>query len=395
MKREGWDFSEALRELAPRAGVELDTFQGPSPAEQEANARLFQILQETTHFFYECFSGSAAEPYIRDRGINMDTADAYEIGYAPDGWSSLLDHLTALGFSVDEIVEAGVATRNDAGKIYDRFRHRVIFPIRDERGRTVGFGARALEADQNPKYLNSPQGTLFDKSQLLFNIDRARRPIRETETAVIVEGYLDVIQADQAGYGNLVATMGTALTKDHIQQLSKHANRLILALDSDVAGAKATLRGMEVAREALGDSSTFVMDASGMMQQAGRLKIDIRVLELPDGQDPDDFIRETPDLWEERLAAALPLAQHLIKVGVASLPEDASVMERERLAHELLPLLTATEDKTLNLKNIQLLSLKLRLDSGSMVEWAESQKRVKKPSPGRWRASSPAASCRG
>jgi DNA primase len=378
MKREGWDFSETLRELAKRAGVELEPFNRASPEEQEAHARLYGLLTEAAHFFYDALPGSDAEPYIVSRGINLETADNFAIGYAPRGWSSLMDHLLNLGYSVDEIVEAGVATRNEKGKVYDRFRHRLMIPIRDTRERTIGFGARALDADQNPKYLNSPQGPLFDKSQLLFNMDRARRPIRETETAVIVEGYLDVMQADQAGFGNLVATMGTALTKDHIQQLSKYANRLILALDSDAAGMKATLRGLEMAREALGDGSTYVMDTSGMMQQAGRLKIDIRVLELPRGQDPDDFIRETPDRWPDRIAAALPLAEHLIKVGVATLPPDSSVMERERLAHELLPLLTATEDKTTNLQNIQLLSLKLRLDSKAMIEWAESQKRVKK-----------------
>jgi DNA primase len=159
------------------------------------------------------------------------------IGYAPNDWRQALQHLQMLGYTQDEIVEAGVAARNEQGNVYDRFRHRLMIPIRDGRGSTVGFGARALEKDAVPKYLNSPQGPLFDKSRLLYGLDMARRAIRETETVIVVEGYMDAIQAHQAGFVNVVAQMGTALTEEQLRQLDRYASRLILALGRTPPGS--------------------------------------------------------------------------------------------------------------------------------------------------------------
>jgi DNA primase len=379
MKAEGWDFSEALRELAQKAGVELEA--PTNPAREQAENRLYTLLTETVRFFQEMLPGSDAEAYIRRRGLNDQTVGEFGLGYAPDEWTASLHHLSGQGFTEEEIIAAGVALRNENGNVYDRFRGRFIIPIRDGRGRTVGFGARALFDNQNPKYLNSPQTELFDKSEMLYGFDVARRAIRESETAIIVEGYMDVLQAHQAGYRNVVATMGTALTPQHIQNLGKYAGRLVLALDADLAGIKATMRGLEVAREALGDGSAYVMDAQGVLQQAGRLHLDIRILELPHGKDPDDFIRNSPGEWGQVVAKALPLSEYLILGAAASLPEHASVIERQKVAQELLPLLLATEDKAEQLNNLQLLSLKLRLDSREMVVWAKSLERVSTPPP--------------
>ncbi|HLA44143.1 MAG TPA: DNA primase, partial [Aggregatilineales bacterium] len=374
MKREGWTFGEALRELAARAGVELESPTAQqSDEDAEAEQRLYTLLNETAEFFHTALAGSPAAEYIARRGLTPQTADDFRLGYAPDSWNAALDHLTTLGFKVDEVIEAGVAIRNDRGKIYDRFRNRFVIPIRDGRGRTIGFGARALRDEDNPKYLNSPQGTLFDKSHILFGFDRARRPIREQETAVIVEGYMDVIQAHQAGFQNVVATIGTALTEHHVQQLGKYADRLVLALDADAAGIKATMRGLDVAREALGDGDAFVIDAQGMMRQAGHLKLDIRVLDLPQGKDPDEFIRAAPEHWQTQVDAALPLAEYIIQTATRDLAPTASVAEREMLAYELLPLLTATEDNLQQRTNIQLLSIRLRLDEKAMLDWANQR----------------------
>ncbi len=368
MKAEGWDFSEALRELAKRAGVELHT--QTTPKQEAAETRLFNLLAETANFFQQNLTNSPAYAYLKKRGLSDETAQAFQLGYALPQWHAALDHLKLYKFSENEIIEAGVAIRNEQGNVYDRFRNRFVIPIRDSRGRVVGFGARAIHPDDEPKYLNSPQSTLFDKSHLLYGFDMARRAIRETETVVVVEGYMDVIQAHQAGYPNVVATMGTALTESHLQTLSKYAHRLILALDADMAGIKATMRGLDVARETLSSDRVMVLDAQGIMQQAGKLNLDIRVLDIPEGKDPDDFIRHTPEKWQTQVDNALPLAEYIIKVGTANLAPNASVADREALARELLPLLTATENNIHQRNNVQLLSHRLRLDPRAMVSWA-------------------------
>lgn len=382
MKREGWDFHETLQELARRAGIELQAQQRVNPQQEVTENRRYDLLSITAEFFMDALPNSPAEQYVVTRGLTPATVQQFGVGYAPDEWSALLTHLTQLGFQQEEIIEAGVAIRNDKGKVYDRFRHRLIIPIRDEKGRTIGFGARALDKDQEPKYLNSPQGELFDKSRTLYGFDLARRSIRESETAIIVEGYMDVIQAHQNGFTNVVAQMGTALTEHQLRILAKYANRLILALDTDLAGIKATMRGLDVARETLGDQDVFVLDAKGMMQQAGQLNLDLRVLQLPHGKDPDEFLKATPHLWEEQVAAALPLAEYVIKVGTADLGGTTSIQEREARALELLPLLTATEDNIQQLTNVQLLSHALRLDPKTMVEWALARtQRTQPPLP--------------
>jgi len=375
MKVENIDFREALEILAKRAGVTLEQHNSQKSREQsERNERLFGILQESAAFFQQNFPDSPAADYLEQRGLTWETADYFGIGYAPDDWRQLLDHLLMLGYQRQDVIDSGVVIENqEKQSIYDRFRHRFIIPIQDKRGRVVGFGARALADDQNPKYLNSPQTPLFDKSHILFGLKQAHRTIRELEHVVIVEGYMDVIQAHQAGFKNVVATMGTALTADHLQTLSKNAKRIILALDADEAGIKATMRGLEVARETLGDNSTQIRDSNGMLRQAGKLRVDIRVLTIPEGKDPDDFIRQSPELWRGQVARSMPIAEYIIEQAVKGLPDDASVPEREQVAHELLPILTATENNMQSRNNIQLLSMRLKLDVRSMMQWVESQ----------------------
>jgi len=375
MKRDGLDFREALEMLAKEAGVELPTYRAEADAAaSQARQRLYALLEESAAFYHQALADSPAAAYCIQRGLSEETAIRFALGYAPEGYQALLQHLQKHGFSPEEAVQAGVAYRKDeTSPAFDRFRGRLIIPIRDEKGRTVGFGARALSAGQEPKYLNSPQGALFNKSDLLFAYDQARRAIRESESVVVVEGYLDAIQAHQNGYTNVVASMGTALTEKHLNTLARYAKRFILALDSDAAGQKATQRGLEVAGQVLGDSQRMVLDAGGVLRQAGRLKVDIYVLRLPQGKDPDDFLRQCPQDWPQVVNEAQPLADYLIETSTADLDPKASVLERERLAHALLPLLTATEDDFYRRENIQRLALRLRLDSRDLLLWAESR----------------------
>jgi DNA primase len=248
MKKEGWDFSETLSYLAEKAGVELKP---PTPQEQaaaEEHDNLRDLLEEAvTYYRHQLLNtppGQAALSYLNQRGLNDETIEAFGLGYAPRSWDALINHFIAKGFSEDELVNAGLVSQResdqgevDAG-VYDRFRHRVMFPIRDERGRMAGFGARILNPEDVPKFLNSPQTAIFDKSRLLYGLDRARKAIRTNDQAVIVEGYLDVIALHQAGYDTAVSPMGTALSDRQLYLLKRFSRNIVLALDPDAAGDK-------------------------------------------------------------------------------------------------------------------------------------------------------------
>lgn len=384
MKKHGWNFTEAVQELARQTGVQL---RARTPQEQEQSVREDHLrgLLRTTAEQYHTWMMEAptlraswkdgaeyALNYSRmKRALTEATLAKFQIGYAPSEWGVMTDFLKNLGYSEDDIVDSGVAIRNDHGRVYDRFRNRLMIPIRDERGRVVGFGARALAAEDNPKYLNSPQSIMFDKSSLLFGLDTAREGIRLSESVVIVEGYLDVIQAQQAGYLNVVAQMGTALTDTQLKKVAPRlAKRVILALDSDAAGQNATMRSLEVARRAL--SEDF----------AGRLQIDIRVLSIPGAKDPDDFIRESPELWPGVVEKARPVADFVIDFETHDLPHEAGIMEREAIARRVLPLLLASERDLYRQDNVQKLAARLRIDERTLMRWAATEaKTFEKPKP--------------
>ncbi len=234
-----------------------------------------------------------------------------------------------------------------------------MIPIRDDRGRAVGFGARALAAEDNPKYLNSSQTPLFDKSRLLFGLDAAKDAIRADGIVVIVEGYMDAITAHQAGFTNVVAQMGTALTETQLRLLvPKLAKRVIMALDSDAAGQNATRRSLEVARGVL------------QADYAARLSVDLRVLRNASAKDPDDLIRENPAEWAALVEGAIPVAEFVIDMELANLDPNPSVQDREGAARRLLPLLLATEDTLYQDANVQLLARRLKLDERRLLSWA-------------------------
>lgn len=388
MKAEGWDFSEALRTLAERAGVELQQ-RSPQAQAAQANAdHLLGLLNQASEFYLDHLltnpQAQIVREYVERRGITEVTVREFSIGYAPDAWQACLDHFANLGYSVEDMISAGLAIRKEeTDRIYDRFRHRLMIPIRDGRGRTVGFGARALESDQQPKYLNSSQGPLFDKSQLLYGMDMARRHIRESETVVVVEGYMDVIQAHQAGYKNVVAQMGTALTQTQAQLLAKYANQLVLALDSDNAGIRATMRGLNVVHDSLSggenEESQVRFNAQGMMSLSGQLKLDTRILQLPEGKDPDDFIRAHPEEWPRIVKEAISLADYVIAVSTKDVSHSDSIYERERVAAAVLPLLIATENDMQRNQNIQRLAMRLHIPEKDLLQLARQNSPSIKP----------------
>jgi len=374
-KLHGWDFKEALRELAAEAGVEL---QRQSPAQKSRSDHLEKlrgIAASATEFFQQALrreSAAGVRAYLRDqRGLNDETIAAFLIGYAPDSWDFMLRALRGLGHSDDEIVEAGLAVRNEKGRVYDRFRNRLIIPIRDERGRVVGFGGRAMDPDDSAKYINSPQSEIFDKSRLLFGLDTGRSAIREAGTVVIVEGYMDVIQAHQAGYANVVAQMGTAMTEAQIRLVApRYAKRIVLALDADEAGQNAARRSLEVARQTLS------------RDYAGKLSVDFSILQIPAGKDPDDFLRESPAGWPALVDKAQSVADFVIETEAAALQAESSLQARQAVAQAVLPMLLVSENNVYKQDNIQKLARRLRISERDMLAWAQEQAPLlRQPSP--------------
>ncbi|NOY98563.1 MAG: DNA primase [Chloroflexi bacterium] len=343
MKKEGWDFKESLRYLAERAGVELQPYSPQQEETKEKYDHLRALLEDTVLFYRDRMlntpDGKETLAYLREkRGLSDATIEAFGLGYAPKGWDNALRHFTARGYSEQDLMDAGLLSERDSGGYYDRFRHRLMIPIRDQRGRMAGFGARTMDPDGVPKYLNSPQTALFDKGRLLYGLDRARKPIRAADQAVIVEGYLDVIAPHQAGFENVVSPMGTALTEAQLRLLKRFTRRIVLALDPDAAGQKAVLRGLEAARQAMDHETDLRFDARGLLRHEARLQADLRVANLPDNLDPDEIVLRNPDEWAHLIEEAKPIVTHVMETLAAGRDLDDPKVKTE-IAARVLPLI--------------------------------------------------------
>jgi DNA primase len=370
MKREGWDFQETLRRLAERSGVTLHEYTPEEQEKVEENERLREVLSMAVTFFQHQLrnteAGKQALDYLYGRKLTDETIDAFALGYAPDSWDALTNHLTSRSVSIQELNDAGLVSERDSGGVYDRFRHRLVIPIRDDRGRMAGFGGRVLRQDDVPKYLNSPKTALFDKGRMLYGLDMARRDIRVKDQVVIVEGYLDVIGPYQAGFKNCVSPMGTALTEDQFRLIKRYSRRIVLALDPDAAGQKATLRGLQTARETLEREGDPIFDSRGLMQVEGRLKADIRVTALPDGLDPDEIALEDPEHWEQLVAEAKPVVTHVMET-LASRADVDDPKVKEEIANQVLPLIEDVKGSVEREAYRQRLARLLQVDERALV----------------------------
>ncbi|MBI4731248.1 MAG: DNA primase [Chloroflexi bacterium] len=352
MKKEGWDFGETLRYLAQKAGVQLEEYRAQKPEEKEEHERLRQALEDAATFYRHHLlntdEGKTALEYLRQkRHISDTTLETFGLGYAPRGWDNLLRHLTASGYNEQDLVDSGLVTARaedrdtetkEHKKLFDRFRERIMIPIRDATGKMAGFGARILNPDDFPKFLNSPETPLFSKSRILYGFDRARKAIRLANQAVIVEGYLDVIALHQAGFENVVSPMGTALTEDQLRLLKRATRRIVLALDPDAAGQKAVLSGLEAARQALDRETESGFDARGLLRHEARLQADLRVATMPDELDPDEIVQRDPDQWKQLIEQAQPIVVHVMGALAAGRDlEDAKV--KSEIAAQVLPLI--------------------------------------------------------
>jgi len=378
MKREGWEFSEALKHLAERAGVQLKPLTPKAVEEQEEHERLRALLEEAVvyyqHNLLHTEAGKTATAYLDKRGLTSETVDAFGLGYAPNAWDAGLKYFQNKDYTIDELRDAGLITEKDQDKVYDRFRHRLMIPIRNRSGKMAGFGARVLDPKDVPKYLNSPQTPIFDKSKLLYGLDTARKNIRELDEVVIVEGYMGVIGPYQYGFGNIVAQMGTALNEYQLRVLKKYTGKFIIAMDSDAAGQKATLRGLNIARETLDRTSEMVFNTRGLLRQEARLKADIRVLTLPEGMDPDDVVNRNPEEWRNLVETARPIVAHVMD----TLAKDQALDDpkvKSAIASQVLPLIDDIPNSIERDAYLQRLSRMLEINEQALLSFRPERKK--------------------
>lgn len=355
MKKEAMEFPEALKILAERAGVKLHERQ-VSQQEDRRRQRLYAANEAAAewyrHLLLNADAARSAQAYLERRGIDEATAETFGLGFSLPAWEGLRDQLRGAGFTDEDLLRAGLLVKGDDG-LHDRFRGRLMFPIQDEKGRTAGFGARALD-DTTPKYLNTSQTAAFDKSGLLYALRRSSTGIRREGRAVIVEGYMDVIAAHQHGFDNVVASMGTALTERQVRLLRRSAGEIVLALDADAAGRDAAIRGHDVVRDALqeGGKGVPVVSWRGLAGYQQAVDVQLKVAVLPDGRDPDDVIRGAPEDWRALVEGAVPVVDFRLDALVAA--NDLSTpLGRSQLVQEFLPVLGAVTDPVVRAHYLQ------------------------------------------
>src|SRR4030042_3961596 len=338
MKKEGVDFGQALQLLANKAGVPLVAPTTPERQTQnKERERLFEINEATAQYYHHVLQSSAkgetARGYVAQRGLSAETTANFQLGVAPEGWDTLKQYLKGKGYGEAELLAAGLLVERDEGNNYDRFRNRLIFPIRNIQGKVIGLGGRALD-DSLPKYLNSPQTPVFDKSSSLYGIDRAKTAIRQKDQAVIVEAYMDASAAYQHGYQNVVAFSGTSIVDKQVAISKILSRNLILALDADAAGEEAISRSGEMIDKMLPVPPSFY----GWVRYEDAHNAEVKILVLPKEKDPDDIIKEDPSLWQRLIVDAKPMIDFILETVMAKV-DLGSARDKSSAAEKLLPLL--------------------------------------------------------
>ncbi len=358
-----------------------------TPQQKEAYDNLRKLLEDAVVFYRShLFANKDILTYLREkRGLTDATIETFGLGYAPAGYDNALRHFTGRGYSREDLIDSGLLTVREADPstssqytVFDRFRHRIMIPIRDENGKMAGFGARIVDPNDIPKFLNSPETPIFSKGRLLYGLDRARKPIRAADQAVIVEGYLDVIALHQAGYENVVSPMGTALTEDQLRLLKKFTRRIVLALDPDVAGQKAVLRGLDAARSAMDKEGELGFDARGLLRNESRLQADLRVATMPDDLDPDEIVARDKDEWAKLIENAKPIVTHVMETLAAGQNiNDPKV--KNQIAAQVLPLIEDLPNPLERDTYRQSLARMLKVNESALVGTQAQGPRVRRP----------------
>jgi DNA primase len=367
MRRDGLTFPEALKRLAAKAGIEIDE---RTSREDARRSRLREVLEQAIAFYHvvltQSKTGAPALEYLHGRGFTDGTIEKFQLGWAPDGWDQMIKMLQSRrNVDVADLAEIGLTSARPNGRgAYDKFRSRVIFPIRDAAGAPVGIGGRVLPgtaaaADSNaPKYLNSPATALFDKSRTLYLIERARGEMRRTDEAVLVEGYTDALMAHQAGFENVVASLGTALTPAQVALIARYAREIVLAYDVDPAGQHAG---------SIGGAELFRLIGALAAEETGVEVTRVRVARLPEGKDPDEVIRESPDLWRESIRTAQPIIEFLIYYYATAYDVRRPEGRRHAVA-ALVPLLREIRDPVVRDGYLQALARRTGVEERVLLE---------------------------
>lgn len=354
MKIEGVDFKGALEILAKKAGVKLDK---QSYQERSEKEKFYELYELAVRFFEKQLqaskTGKRAMKYLLDRGISKESIKFWRLGYSPDSWHALSDFLISQGYKRKTIVKAGLAiTKNDHS--YDRFRGRIMFPIMNTASHPIAFGGRVFEGDEKTaKYLNSPQTLLYDKSRVLYGLDKAKMEIRKQDFCILVEGYTDVIMSYQAGCKNVISTSGTALTKKQLNILHRYTSNLYTAFDRDSAGTSATKKGIELARE---------------------MDFDIKIISLPEGKDPADFVKEDPEKWKKAVAKAENIMDFYFEAALRG-RDIADPKDKKSIAAELLPLIKRIPNSIERSHWIKKLSDEIAVDEKAIADQLSKIKR--------------------
>ena len=371
MEYDRLDFVEAVKQLAARVGVEVPR-DGMSTTPAQDHQPLYATLEAAAKFYAAQLRESiaaAAVDYLKARGLTGAMAQEYGIGYAPAGWDHLLQHFGVDASVRQRLLQAGLVIEKEGGGVYDRFRNRVMFPIRDARGRVVGFGGRVL-TDETPKYLNSPETPVFHKGRELYGLFEARKRVRDLEQVLVVEGYMDVVGLAQFDIGNAVATLGTATTREHIERLFRATSDVVFCFDGDNAGRKAAWRALEVALPLM----------TGQQH--------VRFMFLPEGEDPDSLVRkEGREQFATRTVTAIPLSTYLFEhlINGADL---SSIEGRARLVELARPLISKipvgvyrqmTVARLAEITHMEETVLTRALDTGKTLEPVAIARRVRAP----------------
>jgi len=353
MEHDKLPFPDAVEELASRLGLEVpreDDGRGPR---ERPGEDLYTLLGQVTQFYRDCLRDSPrARDYLSRRGLSSETCVKFAVGYAPDSWDAVLKRFGGSEEKVARLAEVGLVIERSGGREaghYDRFRDRVVFPIRDARGRTIGFGGRIIDAGE-PKYLNSPETPLFHKGRELYGLYEARQTLRQVDRLLVVEGYMDVVRLAQAGIAYAVATLGTATTPEHLNRLFRVCGEVVFCFDGDRAGRAAAWRALENALDHARD---------------GR---QLKFLFLPEGQDPDSLVgAEGREAFEARLAGALPLSEYLVGQLVTQV-DLSSVDGRAKLAELARPLVQRVPEGIYRELLLERLAQDVRMPAGRLAE---------------------------
>lgn len=346
---ENISYFDAIKLQAEKLGIPLpERKRSPQEVAREREIQDLRKVNELARdFFHNCLTmtrmGERGKAYFAARGIRQETIEEFQLGYAPPAWDKLSTAFLKRGIKQEFLLASGLcAERKQGGGLYDRFRGRVIIPIADERGRVVGFGGRVLD-DSTPKYLNTPETVLFNKRKLLFGLDRSHRAIQQEGRAIVVEGYMDAISVFDAGVHNVVASLGTSFTPEHAKKLLHYAPEICFCYDSDEAGQKATIRALSIVRD------------TGAR---------VRVIVVPDGKDPDEFIRKHgADAFRALVEKALPLVEYRLRYVLSHTNYD-TLDGKVKALHEMMPVLAGIREAAVRSEYERRLAQTLMLDEG-------------------------------